>query len=71
MNATLARFLCVVMSVLTLTSCAVQRYRAAPIVPAETGASFESRNLSDAGLQDFVEKSLGQLKSIQSRCHRT
>jgi outer membrane protein, heavy metal efflux system len=59
MNSALRRFLCIV-SILPLTSCAVQRYQAAPIVPAETASSFESRNLSDAGLQAFVEKSLGQ-----------
>ena len=59
MNSTLRRFLCIV-SILPLTSCAMQRYHAAPIVPAETASSFESRNLSDGGLQTFVEKSLGQ-----------
>ena len=55
MNSALRRFLCIV-SILPLTSCAMQRYHAAPIVPAETASSFESRNLSDAGLQAFVEK---------------
>ena len=59
MNSAFALFLCVV-SVLPLTSCAIERYRAAPIVPAETASSFEARNLGDAGLQSFVEKSLGQ-----------
>jgi len=59
MNSALALFLCIV-SVLPLTSCAIERYRAAPIVPAETASSFEARNLGDAGLQSFVEKSLGQ-----------
>src|SRR5438309_10949623 len=59
MNSALALFLCIV-SVLPLTSCAIERYRAAPIVPAETASRFESRNLGDAGLQSFVEKSLGQ-----------
>jgi len=59
MNSAFVLFLCMV-SVLPLTSCAIQRYRAAPIVPAETASRFESRNLSDPGLQPFVEKSLGQ-----------
>ena len=59
MNSALALFLCIV-SVLPLTSCAIERYRAAPIVPAETASRFEARNLGDAGLQSFVEKSLGQ-----------
>ncbi len=59
MNSARLFFLCMV-SALALTSCAVQRYRAAPIAPVETASSFESRSLSDAGLQSFVEKSLGQ-----------
>jgi outer membrane protein TolC len=59
MNSAVARFLCIFI-VLPLAGCAVRRYQAAPVVPAETAASFESRNLSDAGLQAFVEKSLGQ-----------
>ena len=59
MNSAFALFLCIV-SVLPLTSCAIERYRAAPIVPAETASRFEARNLGDPGLQSFVEKSLGQ-----------
>jgi cobalt-zinc-cadmium efflux system outer membrane protein len=59
MNSALARCLCIAI-VLPLTGCAVQRYRAAPLVPAETASRFESRNLADAGLQPFMEKSLGQ-----------
>ena len=59
MNSALALFLCIV-SVLPLTSCAIERYRAAPIVPAETASRFEARNLGDPGLQSFVEKSLGR-----------
>ena len=59
MNSARLFFLCIV-SALALTSCAVQRYQAAPIAPVETASSFESRSLSDAGLQSFVEKSLGQ-----------
>ena len=59
MNSARLFFLCVV-SDLALTSCAVQRYQAAPIAPVETASSLESRSLSDAALQSFVEKSLGQ-----------
>jgi cobalt-zinc-cadmium efflux system outer membrane protein len=63
MNSAPVRFLCIFVLVLPLTSCAVERYRAAPMVPAQTAASLEARNLSDAGLQEFVEKSLGVEKS--------
>jgi hypothetical protein len=43
-----------------LVGCAAHRYQPAPIVPVETASKFESRDLSDAGLQAFVEKNLGQ-----------
>ena len=59
MNLIFSRFLCLV-SVLPLAGCAVQHYQAAPLIPAETSSTFESRNLSDTGLQTFVEKSFGQ-----------
>jgi outer membrane protein, heavy metal efflux system len=59
MNSAVALFLCVV-SVLPLAGCAVRRYQAAPLVAAETASSFESGNLRDAGLQAFVERSMGQ-----------
>jgi len=45
--------------VLLLAGCAARRYRPVPIVPAETASRFESRNLSDPGLQAFLEKSGG------------
>jgi outer membrane protein TolC len=45
---------------LLFTGCAVRRYQPAPIIPTETAAQFQSRNLSDSGLQAFVEKSLAQ-----------
>jgi outer membrane protein, heavy metal efflux system len=61
MNSALAILLC--LASFSLGGCAAQRYRAAPVVPAESAASFESRNLGDAGLQSFVEKSLGQAVS--------
>ncbi len=59
MNSALARLVCILI-VLPLTGCAVRRYQAAPIVATQTASSFEVRNLSDSGLQSFVEKSLGQ-----------
>ena len=59
MNSIFRRFLCIV-GVLPLTGCAVQRYQAAPFVSAETASSFESRGLGNAGLQSFLEQSLGQ-----------
>lgn len=59
MNSARQFFLCIA-STLVLTSCAVRRYQAAPIVPVETASSFESRSLTDSGLQSFVEKSLGE-----------
>lgn len=49
---------------LLMTGCAMQKYRAAPISPAESAASLESRNLQDVGLREFLEKNLGhQLSS--------
>src|SRR5579859_1496480 len=45
--------------VLLLAGCATRRYRPVPIVPAETASRFESRTLSDPGLQAFLEKSSG------------
>lgn len=55
-----ARFLFAFVFVLPLTSCAARQYQAAPLLPAETASSFESRNLSDPGLLAFLEKSVGQ-----------
>lgn len=37
----------------------VQRYRPAPLSPAETAASLEARTLADPGLKSFIEQSLG------------
>jgi outer membrane protein TolC len=48
---------------LFFTGCAAHRYQAAPIVPMEAAAQFQSRSLSDPGLQTFVEKSLGQTRT--------
>lgn len=55
-----ARVLLLCIGVLPLTSCALQRYQAAPIVPLETASTFQSRNFSDQGLRSFVERNLGQ-----------
>jgi cobalt-zinc-cadmium efflux system outer membrane protein len=42
-----------------LTGCAARRYQSAPIVPTESLSRLESRNLSDPGLQAFVEGNVG------------
>ena len=59
MKSAFALLLCVA-GVFPLAGCAVQRYQAAPLAPTQTASSFESRTLSDAGVQSFVERSLGQ-----------
>jgi outer membrane protein TolC len=41
----------------TLTACAVQKYRPAPLSPARTRASLEARSLADAGLHEFFRES--------------
>jgi outer membrane protein TolC len=46
-------------AVFLLGGCAVQRYRAAPIVASATASAFASRNLADPGLQSFEEQNLG------------
>jgi len=61
MNSAFAFVACT--TVLALSGCAVQRYQAAPIVPATTASTFESRNLGDPGLLPFVEQNLGQAVS--------
>ena len=48
----------IIFSVLALAGCA--RFESRPIVPAETGAQFEQRNLSDPALKDFLKKNLGR-----------
>ncbi len=53
----------VLLGVLSLAGCAVRRYQAAPIVPAETASMFESRNLADPALQAYEEKNLGHAVS--------
>ncbi len=40
----------------SLTGCAMRRYRPAPVSPAKTAASLESRSLDDPGLRDFIAK---------------
>jgi cobalt-zinc-cadmium efflux system outer membrane protein len=46
-----------------LSGCAVQRYRAAPLSPAESATRLESRNLQDPGLRAFVKENLGHAVS--------
>ncbi len=41
-------------ALLVLTGCAVERYRARPISPAQTAASLRSRTLDDGGLREFM-----------------
>ncbi len=44
---------------LILTGCAARRYQPAPIVPAESAARLELRNLGDPSLQSFLEENVG------------
>src|SRR5579862_6018595 len=44
---------------MALSGCAVQRYRAAPLSPAESATRLESRNLQDPGLRAFLKENLG------------
>src|SRR5689334_19051380 len=53
----------VLLGVLSLTGCAMRRYQAAPIVPAETASMFQLRNLADPALQAYEEKNLGHAMS--------
>ena len=46
-----------------LSGCAVQRYRAAPLSPAESATRLESRNLQDPGLRAFLKENLGHALS--------
>jgi len=43
----------------TMSACAMQRYHPAPLVPSTTAERFESRNLTDPGLQRFADATLG------------
>ena len=47
------------LSVWLFSGCAARRYQPAPIIPTETALKLQSRSLVDAGLQAFVEKSVG------------
>jgi len=40
-----------------LIGCAFQKYRPAPLSPAQTAASLQKRTLNDPGLHDFLKKS--------------
>ena len=59
MNLSIVRSLSL-LGILLFAGCAARRYRATPIVPAETASRFQSRNLSDADLQAFLAKNLSQ-----------
>jgi cobalt-zinc-cadmium efflux system outer membrane protein len=39
---------------LSLSGCALRKYRPAPISPAQSAESFQTRNLSDPGLREFL-----------------
>ena len=45
---------------LSATSCATRKYRAAPIFPAASAATLRARMLSDPGLKEFAERNLGK-----------
>src|SRR3977135_1344008 len=59
MNLSIVRCLSL-LGILLFAGCAARRYRAAPIVPAETASRFQSLNLSDADLQAFLAKNSSQ-----------
>jgi outer membrane protein, heavy metal efflux system len=44
---------------LVLSGCAVHRYQPAPIVPAQTASTLDTRSLSNPGLHTFLEKNVG------------
>src|SRR5438128_2594357 len=49
------------MTLLLMPSCApIQKYRPAPLSPAETASRLVARSLEDSGLRRFVEQSLNQ-----------
>ena len=49
----------VLAAMVSLSGCAPQRYRAAPIAADATAASFDARSLTDPGLRAFEEECLG------------
>src|ERR1700704_5505420 len=59
MNLSIVRSLSL-LGILLFAGCAARRYRATPIVPAETASRFQSRNLNDADLQAFLAKNPSQ-----------
>lgn len=48
---------------MALSGCSVQRYRAAPLSPAESATRLESRNLQDPDLRAFLKENLGHAVS--------
>src|SRR3977135_649458 len=55
MNLSIVRSLSL-LGILLFAGCAARRYRATPIVPAETASRFPSRTLNDADLQALLAK---------------
>jgi len=43
-----------------LIGCSVERYRPAPLIPADSAMAFEARRLSNSGLRAFEEAALGR-----------
>jgi outer membrane protein, heavy metal efflux system len=60
MRFSITRQILAVSVVVVFTGCAAQRYKPAPIVPADSASRLESWTLSDAGLRSFLEESLGK-----------
>ena len=53
---------CICVGVLLLVGCATRKYHVAPISPAEAASSLQLRTLHDAGLKEYLERSLGKEK---------
>ncbi len=51
------------LGIVLLAGCAARRYQAAPIIPTETASMLQSRSLSNASLQAFLQKNLAQPES--------
>ena len=60
MRFSIAKQILAVSGVFALGGCAAQRYKPAPLAPAESAARLESRTLFDESLRSFIEESLGK-----------
>jgi cobalt-zinc-cadmium efflux system outer membrane protein len=56
----IAKLLVLLLAIVGLNGCAMQRYKPASIVPGATASQFEARSLADANLRSFEEKNLGR-----------